>query len=130
MEFLTEKEKRYTINKSLEEFSEIKNRINELNVSDVYKQLMFEEFQRVPKEKSLAILKKIIEDEPLNIKKIKINELIRQFDELYTAQNWNEAIKLLEIILELAIKEYYEIIFDKLYLKYEKLKLKLKRNVI
>ena len=130
MEFLTEKEKRYTINKSLEEFSEIKNRINELNVSDVYKQLMFEEFQRVPKEKSLAILKKIIEDEPLNIKKIKINELIRQFDELYTAQNWNEAIKLLEIILELAIKEYYEIIFDKLYLKYEKIKLKLKRNVI
>ena len=71
------------------------------------------------------IFTKIINEKPLNVQKISINNLINQFESLEKAGKWNEALEVLESILDVAESQGYQTIFENLLKKYESIRQKI-----
>ncbi|MBD3230878.1 MAG: hypothetical protein GF329_22055 [Candidatus Lokiarchaeota archaeon] len=114
-----------TLYKDEIEMEQIKRRVSRLKFAEIDKNRLLKDLNGLLPEKRKKLLDKIINQPPQNIRKIKIDGLISDFEELEDSENWKGALEKLELILELAEIEGYQIIFNKLLSKYEKIQSKI-----
>ncbi|TFF89010.1 MAG: hypothetical protein EU549_01995 [Promethearchaeota archaeon] len=130
---LEEFEKRFkdvtlTLYKHKLEMQQIKNKVSRLNISNMEKNKLIEDLNGLHPKKREKILEKIVNQSPQNVRKIKIDGLISEFENLERSEKWEGALEKLELILELAEIEGYQIIFNKLLSKYQKIRAQIGEN--
>ncbi|MHA1270578.1 MAG: hypothetical protein ACTSPY_12370 [Candidatus Helarchaeota archaeon] len=119
LNYLIENNIFFTINQISAEDKKIKNKINTLELPEIEKDQIIQDLFGLPKNERILIFKRIVEESPINIEKYQIQKLIQEFEILEHEKKWEQAVHLLRMILEIAIKDGYELIFEKLFLKYK-----------
>ncbi|MHA1309484.1 MAG: hypothetical protein ACTSQO_01030 [Candidatus Helarchaeota archaeon] len=114
----------FTISSDLSETNELLTKIDKLDILPIERTLLMEELSQLPAPERKELLKRLLaESAELNQKKF-INNLLNEIQELEKTGKLSDTLKKIEIVLEIADIEGYQVIFEKLLQKYKELQKK------